>query len=128
MDDESSAYDDSGNIYFDPAGRLRDRQDNNFSLPKLPPDRESLRLIMMGVVNRLLRESNSEFPFAKETYKRLRAEGAGDLEARSLMAGVWTNEVNDCVQSGQNSDENRISANLEKLRPYERDSSGKPKK
>jgi hypothetical protein len=119
---ENWVYDDEGNIYLDPAGRLKDKNDRGFFLPKLSPERERVRLILMNVVNKVLK--SDEFPFAKETYHRLRAEGAGDLEARSLLSTVWANEVQQIMQMPETSDEERMSIQLSQLKPYPRDASG----
>ncbi len=89
---EEKVYDDAGNIYVDGAGRLRDKQDINFKLRKPEDgDEEVMRLTMFHTVNKMLK--GDEQPFVKETYDRLRSEGAGDLEARALLVGVWTEEL-----------------------------------
>jgi hypothetical protein len=125
-DPENWVYDDEGIIYLDPAGRLKDKNDRGFSLPKVSPEKEHARLALFNVVNTLLK--TDEFPFAKETYKRLREQGAGELEARALMVTVWTNEIQQIMQMPETTDEERMIARLAELQPYERDSSGAVKR
>jgi hypothetical protein len=124
---EDLAYDDEGKVYFDPAGRLRDKDDPGFSLAKMPQDKETVRLQLLSVVNRLLRADNNEMPYAKETYKRLRDAGAGNLEARSLLAAAWAMHMHECVTQQQASNPEDLKKLLDELMPHERDSSGRAK-
>lgn len=112
---EDKVYDDAGNIYVDGAGRLRDKQDPNTKLPK-PADREAeiMRLTMFHTVNKMIK--GDEQPKTKETYERLRQEGAGDLEARALLVAVWTDELVNLLRTKTPSHPDAMSANLEKLK------------
>lgn len=93
-------YDDTGNIYVDGAGRLRDKQDANFKVAKVKDSHdEMIRLTLYSIVNDCLK-ADSELPFARETYDRLRSEGAGDLEARTLMTTVWTDQLHQIFSTG----------------------------
>lgn len=127
METENLTYDDEGKVYFDPAGRLRDKDDPGFSLAKMPPDKESVRFQLLSVVNKLLRADNDQNPYAKETYKRLRSAGAGNLEARSLLAAAWAMHMHECVTNQTESNPEDMKRLLDELAPHERDSSGRAK-
>jgi hypothetical protein len=113
---EERAYDSEGRIYRDKDGSLRDREDDSFSLPPIPLQREVMRQTMFAVVDAALSE-DSDFPTAKLTYTRLRLEGASNLEARALMATAWMEETQIVLSSGVPTDGARLSAMLDKLHP-----------
>jgi hypothetical protein len=129
IDDPANwVYNDDGSIFVDPAGRLKDKNDRGFSLPKLPRDREYARLAIFNMINNILK--TDELPAAKETYDRLRAAGAGDLEARSLLAECWAHEMHEISQMPDitESGDTRLIARLNALQPFPRDQSGNVKR
>lgn len=123
---KNMAYDDAGNLFIDPAGRLKDKNDKGFFLPKLASDREKMRLALFNAIRELM--TSDESALAKDTYDRLRADGAGDLEARALMADVWLSEAKFISQMPDSTDEDRLEQRLALLKPCERDSAGNVKR
>jgi hypothetical protein len=112
---EPKVYDSEGIIYVDGAGRLRDKNDPNFKLPKPKgAEEDEMRLTMFHTVNKMLQGEDQ--PFTKETYNQLRADGAGELEARSLLVGVWTGELLGILQHQTHSSREEMDAKLSALK------------
>ncbi|HEY9676638.1 MAG TPA: hypothetical protein V6C76_01455 [Drouetiella sp.] len=112
---DAMVYDDAGNIYVDGAGRLRDKNDPNFKVAKAKDSEdEMIRLTLFSIVNDCLRDD--KMPLARETYDRLRGEGAGDLEARALMTTVWMSQVQHLFASEGGDASNVLAEGLSRLK------------